>query len=179
MKKAIFIILSISLLLACTTKKEEQVKISELAKSYKKLKRMTKKPVLVNPGIAMLCIGPTKAMIEDAKKEKGPHAIAEVHMYMNETAVKAFKTKPFKFPEGSVIVKDKLNYDKGVGGMVKRHKGYDPKNGDWEYFYFDKPDKIESGKIQSCIKCHSAKAKTDYVFGNWAQPREMMRIKTK
>jgi hypothetical protein len=59
----------------------------------------------------------------------------------------------------------------GVGGMVKRHKGYDPANGDWEYFYFEDASKIESGRISSCIQCHSRASDRDYVFGDWAKGR--------
>jgi hypothetical protein len=53
--------------------------------------------------------------------------------------------------------------DTGVGGMVKRSAGYDPTHGDWEYFYFEDPKKIESGRIASCVQCHSsAKDKDTY-----------------
>jgi len=172
MKKNIFILAGLILLIACSSKEAKNTKVSQIAKNYKKLNKMTKSPVFVNPQIAVLCTAPSKATIDNIKKEKGPHAMASVLMYMNDSAAKAFKTKPFKFPEGAVIVKDKLTLSRGVGGMIKRHKGYDPKNGDWEYFYFNKPDKIQSGKIESCIKCHSAKSKTDYVFGDWATRKE-------
>jgi hypothetical protein len=56
----------------------------------------------------------------------------------------------------------------GVGGMVKRPPGYDPEHGDWEYFYFEDPAKIESGKIGSCVACHAG-AGQDHVFGSWAR----------
>ena len=59
----------------------------------------------------------------------------------------------------------------GVGGMIKRPAGYDPKHGDWEYFYFDDARKIESGRITSCVQCHSSAKDKDYVFGNWRKAR--------
>ncbi len=81
---------------------------------------------------------------------------------------------------GSVIVKQKqmMGYldkdgrqiherDTGVGGMVKRAPGYDPKHGDWEYFYFENTGKIESGRIASCVNCHVSAKDRDYVFGTW------------
>jgi hypothetical protein len=57
----------------------------------------------------------------------------------------------------------------GVGGMVKRPAGYDPKHGDWEYFYFDDATKIESGRISSCVQCHNSAKNKDYVFGTWSK----------
>ena len=51
--------------------------------------------------------------------------------------------------------------------MVKRAPGYDPEHGDWEYFYFEDPAKIEQGKIQSCVRCHAGAKATDHVFGTW------------
>jgi hypothetical protein len=52
--------------------------------------------------------------------------------------------------------------------MVKRAPGFDSAQGDWEYFYFDDPSKIESGRMASCIECHRTAKQTDYVFGLWA-----------
>jgi hypothetical protein len=163
------VVLSTFICIACASSNtEKEISVAKIAKSYKTLKRMTKEPVPVNPQIAMLCRGASQEEIAQVKKEKGPHAMTYVHMYMNEMAAKAFVQKPFSFPVGSVIVKDKSGNDDGVGGMIKRKAGYDSKHGDWEYFYFTKIDKIESGKIVSCVTCHSLKAKTDYVYGDWA-----------
>jgi len=53
--------------------------------------------------------------------------------------------------------------------MIKRRPGYDPAHGDWEYFYFEDANKVESGKMNSCIQCHSGAADKDYVFGGWAR----------
>ena len=100
---------------------------------------------------------------------------------MNDIAASAFATKPYDFPVGSVIVKDKsaknvhtkngkfIKTDDGVGGMIKRDSGYDPKHGDWEYFYFTDINKIESGKIKSCVDCHSKASNSDYVYGHWSK----------
>lgn len=159
-----------SFCLACTnSKSDKKLSIPQIAKSYKDFTRMTKKPTPVNPTLAMLCRGLSKEEIESIKKEKGPHALTYIHMYMNDLAAKAFTKEPYKFPVGSIIVKDKSGDDDGVGGMVKRKPGYDSKHGDWEYFYFTKPDKIKSGKIQSCVKCHSLRSNTDYVYGDWSK----------
>ena len=55
----------------------------------------------------------------------------------------------------------------GVGGMIKRPAGYDPEHGDWEYFYFEQPTKIEHGRIASCVQCHAAAKSSDFIFGSW------------
>ncbi len=55
--------------------------------------------------------------------------------------------------------------------MIKRPTGYDPDNGDWEYFYFEDPTKFEQGRIALCVECHRGAAATDYVFGGWAGGR--------
>ena len=67
-------------------------------------------------------------------------------------------------------MKEKLGEDgalTGVGGMIKRTAGFDPKNGDWEYFYSDKVEGFSIGRLQKCAGCHDLVKHTDYVFGGW------------
>src|SRR5437763_734321 len=71
--------------------------------------------------------------------------------------------RPIHIPEGGVLA-----FRHGVGGMVKRSPGFDPEHGDWEYFYYEDPKKIETGAITSCVKCHEGAKDKDYVFGAWA-----------
>jgi hypothetical protein len=103
---------------------------------------------------------------------------------MNEPGARAFAERKRIYPEGSVVVKEKHFHEyqgpngrdagggDGVGGMIKRAAGFDPKHGDWEYFYFADPKRIESGRIASCVQCHAAAGETDHVFGTWAKPHE-------
>ncbi len=98
---------------------------------------------------------------------------------MNNLAADAFSLSANRYPVGAVIVKQKLvhgyrdkdgkpvNAANGVGGMVKRPPGYDPKHGDWEYFYFQDSSKVQSGRISSCVQCHDAAKDRDYMFGTW------------
>lgn len=162
----------------------QEVKVSDVARDYAKLTAMTPKPVFVNPELAMLCRGASQKEVEEAAKTLGPHAHTSVRIFMNEQAADAFKQKLQSYPIGSIVVKEKqgLQYwgasgwrekgsktHSGVGGMIKRGKGFDPDHGDWEYFYFEEPAKVESGKIASCVQCHAGAAEKDYVFGNWAK----------
>lgn len=153
--------------------------ISRIAKEYKTLRLLTPEPVLVNPELAMLCVGASQESVEAARVDHGPHAHSSVNIYMNEAAAEAFAQKT-GYPVGSVVVKekDKLGYfskeenrwegiGNGVGGMIKRKAGFDPDNGDWEYFYFEDVKSVESGKMESCIQCHIRAKEKDYVFGSW------------
>lgn len=164
----------------------QAVNVEDLACSYAELMLITKEPVLVDPQLDSLCIGISQQAVDDARKRNGPHAHTSVKIYMNEIAAEAFRDRSAAYPVGSVIVKEKLGleYDNhrddrapgqkipktpdGVGGMIKRAAGYDPEHGDWEYFYFEDPTKVEHGKIASCVECHRGASATDYVFGGWA-----------
>jgi hypothetical protein len=163
------------------TTASEQPEAGQIAKSYRALRSMTKEPVYVDPGLATRCIGATQAEVDKERKVWGPHAHTAVKIYMNELAADAFGKPNVRYPVGAIIVKEKkavpyvspadprkeISANDGVGGMIKRPAGYDPAHGDWEYFYFEDADKVESGKMNSCIQCHGGAASKDYVFGDW------------
>ena len=160
----------------------QEVQVQDVARDYAKLTAMTPKAVLVSPRLVMYCRGISQSEVEAAAKTLGPHAHTSVRIFMSDQAADAFRLKAQSYPVGSIVVKEKqgLGYwgdnqvnrgaktHSGVGGMIKRAKGYDRDHGDWEYFYFEDPAKIESGKIASCVQCHAAAAEMDYVFGKWA-----------
>ena len=166
---------------ARTQSESTSQEISALATSYEDLRLMTPDPVFVNPELATLCIGASKEMVEHARIDKGPHANCSVRIFMNELASTAFAQQT-TYPVGSIIIKEKnmLGYrtktdtewqgtGNGVGGMIKRDKGFDETNANWEYFYFENASSIESGKMKSCIECHQKSRKSDFVFGNWSK----------
>jgi len=164
-------------------KAEADPSISEIAANFTNYTRITKDPVYVNMELAILCRGASKEEVEAARTKFGPHANAAILIYMNQSAASAFGTNATPYPVGSVIVKQKkvLGYrengkwvnevNNGVGGMVKRPSGYDPEHGDWEYFYFEDPKKIQSGRIASCVQCHAAAKEKDHVFGTWRETK--------
>lgn len=158
--------------------------VSQVVATYRSLKGMTKEPVLVDRALAMSCRGATEAEVVESRKKSGPHAHTAVMIYMNELAAGVFEKAGAEYPVGAVIVKEKrgMNYwsstqpqarkvHDGVGGMIKRPEGFDPAHGDWEYFYFEDPSRVESGRISSCVQCHSGAVNSDYVFGDWARKR--------
>ena len=137
---------------------------------YRKFKRLTKEPRHVAPLTAGLCRTVTKDDLAREKAIAGPHTQHWVHIYANAGAAESIAAKGAEFPVGAVIVKEKLGEDlnsvTGVGGMVKRTKGYDPANGDWEFFYYTPGGDFTTGKLANCIDCHKG-GKRDHVFGVW------------
>ena len=95
----------------------------------------------------------------------------EFHSVYIEGKNLRYYQKNGKFPEGTVLVKEK--YAAVTGGepelmtiMIKREKGFNPKGGDWEYAVADgKGTAIrERGKIAECQSCHASRKKQDFVF---------------
>jgi hypothetical protein len=157
----------------------------EIARRYEQLTLITKEPVEVDPYLATYCVS-AEVFAKAAKARSGPHAGAAVRIFMNAEAAKAFRSGGNAYPVGAVIVKEKQRLEPegnaleagdtlfgadGVGGMIKRPAGYDPEHGNWEYFYFEDPTKVEHGKIVSCVECHRSASATDFVFGGWAGER--------
>jgi hypothetical protein len=153
--------------------------IGFIAETYRSLRAMTPEPVYVNPEFAVLCVPVSRELVEEAREEHGVHAHSTIMIYMNALAAEALASDPPAYPQGAVIVKEKqrLHYRNadgtevrdanGVGGMIKRGPDFDPEHGNWEYFYFEEPERIESGRIASCVTCHEGAKATDYVFGSW------------
>jgi len=161
--------------------------ILRIAVEYSQYQKITPEPVRVSLFVSGQCVyfrGTRERQIEENIKKYGPHASAAILVYMNEPAAESFKDIADGYPVGSVIAKEKVadiapaNFysnstdteeekPNAVGGMVKREPGYDPENGDWEYFYFEDPAEVYSGRIASCVECHAGARDTDHVFGTW------------
>lgn len=149
-----------------------------LVSGYSSLRKMTDNPVYVPRSFALRCRLPTSDEVERESKASGPHAFTAIQIYMNDLAASHFKHPAGPYPVGSVIVKEKLSvgrasgaslrkdtpYD-GIGGMIKRPSGYNPETGDWEFFYFEPPNSLQSGPLPSCAQCHIHAQSSDYVFG--------------
>jgi len=134
---------------------------------YKPFQRLTKEPIFVAPLTAALCTEGTPEQREREKAATGLHYRTLIHIYANSIAVDAVAQKSEAFPAGAVIVKEKLAADgsvAAVGGMIKRDAGFDPANGDWEYFYAAKSGGFSTGRLQNCIDCHGQAKATDYVY---------------
>ena len=83
-----------------------------------------------------------------------------------------------RFPEGSIIVKEKLSeqlFTKGTPElltvMIKQKKGFNPRVGDWEFLAVsgDAKSVLQRGRVEMCQNCHITQAKQDYVYGTYKQ----------
>ena len=145
---------------------------------YQGFKRLTAEPRFVSPTISALCGTATipKRVFDKERAINGPHAGVAVHIYANPPAADSIAANAAEFPVGAVIVKENLLVlagpvpgllgrpaSAGIGGMVKRPKGYDPANGDWEFFFYSAEGQFSTGKLANCIDCHNG-GKRDHVF---------------
>jgi hypothetical protein len=149
--------------------------VKEIA-GYRGWSKVNAEPQLMPDRTAALC-----AALSSLAALKNPHTNKYVTVYVNDIGRKAMieELNP-SFPEGSVIVKEKLP-DKSSQApelltvMIKRGKGFNPTNGDWEYMVVDGTGTTVQarGKLENCQSCHTGKSGTDYVFRTYL-PNEVL-----
>jgi len=130
--------------------------------------------------VAASCIGPPSWDMNPVN----PHVPRLFKIYVNPTGKAAFiSLNRDAFPIGSMIVKEKYvaptrkdtdwfirKLPKGARPelltvMIKREKGFDPANGDWEYQVASGDAQKSNAKgLEHCAKCHQDLADQDYVF---------------
>ncbi len=106
--------------------------------------------------------------------EVGPHANANIVVYVNPVGREAMFSNSPHFPQGSIIVKEKVDANSHVSPppvllytvMTKRAAGYNPQAGDWEFSVISGDGKRldATGKLENCQTCHIPQAKDDFVF---------------
>ena len=164
---------------------------SETIAGYKQWTLVNPQPQMIDAMNAGLCRAPLPI---DLAHDSGPHIRKFVSVYVNEIGkVAMLEERQPRFPEGSVIVKEKLSKGptmKMVEGswqteisqpelltvMRKRETGYDPSKGDWEYMVFDGSGKTlqASGKLGNCQACHTTFEQTDYIARTYL-PADVLR----
>lgn len=134
---------------------------------YKTWRQLTPEGYSIPPQLALLCTAPAPAPSRQSIETFGPHANTFVRVFGNPLAVRALTSRG-SFPEGSILVKEKLrdvrsdvSSDQGV--MIKRQKGFDPSTGDWEFRFYPSE---RSASFTSCSNCHRS-AQHDFVFGSY------------
>lgn len=169
-------IFSVVTLLAGDQPESFNVTTKNMFTFYGQFKRLTKEPHTVSPAMAGGCAG--GFFVNNNKRQPrttDPHFRStnqpvrnpSIHVYVNPLADDAITQKSKVFPVGAIIVKEKLDDNRtviGVGGMIKRAAGFDPKKGDWEYFMASKAGSLSKGRMQNCADCHSNAKDRDYVF---------------
>lgn len=156
---------------------------AELIEGYKQWTRVNPVPAIFHSRIALQCAAPTTAATEMEKAN--PHRDKFITVYVNEIGRPAMmQEKAPRFPEGSVIVKEKLTSPESASPelltvMIKREAGYSPENGDWEYMAVDGAGiEVQArGHLESCQACHMLVKDTDYVSRNYLpyEVREKLR----
>lgn len=151
--------------------------VKEIA-GYRSWFKVNQTPEVMQARTAFLCAAPAGGM--STYGPGNPHHEKYITVYVNDVGRIAMmeQAKP-SFPEGSVIVKEKLP-DKSsqtpelLTVMIKRGKGFNSESGDWEYMVTDGSGiKIQAqGKLEKCQGCHQANPQKDYVFRTYL-PRDV------
>lgn len=130
-------------------------------------------PYFISSRLAIQCTAPTATDYE--REKQNPHMRMYITVYVNRIGQKAMFSKNPKFPEGSVIVKEKsgteADWRKPVlyTIMRKREAGYNPKVGDWEFSVVaaNGTDMQVTGKLEKCQLCHVETPDRDFIFRDY------------
>lgn len=97
---------------------------------------------------------------------QSPHG-AYLKLYVNEISFVALAHNKKEMPQSSIIVKENYNKDKKLVAITPMYKidGYNPEAGNWFWAKYSADGEVmASGKVESCISCHSKKKDDDYLF---------------
>lgn len=140
--------------------------LGQLVSNYRKWHKVNGTPIHMEPFLSALCRGPMTWEQKD-----NPHDPKFFTVYVNDIGKTAMMSKGHStFPLGSVIVKEKLPSKTSakveiMTVMVKRRKGFDAKNGDWEYFTTKgSGPETSQENVAVCQSCHQAAKEQDFVF---------------
>lgn len=70
-------------------------------------------------------------------------------------------------PAGAIIVKENFGTERTLAAVTPMYRvaDYNPDGGDWFWAKYGDEGKVESsGKVQSCIECHSGADGDDWLF---------------
>lgn len=161
--------------------------IADIAQ-YKEWQKVNGKPIkfaIVNP---QLCAAPSigHQALPTTQFEQGIHKDKFITVYVNKAGKSQMMADRItKFPVGTTIVKEKLATPDSTEPelltvMIKRARGFDTRNGDWEYLVLsgDAQTVTAEGKIESCISCHRTVKDNDYVFRNYLTKSEKIFQRT-
>ena len=140
----------------------------KLIAGYKQWTRVNPQPQMVPAQASILCAAP----LLPPAGPGSPHGPDKyITVYVNDVGRHAMmEEKTPLFPQGSVIVKEKLTTPTSstpelLTVMLKRERGYNPESGDWEYMVVDGTGQSVQarGKLENCQSCHLMDKDTDYV----------------
>jgi hypothetical protein len=128
-------------------------------------------PYYISSQVNVLCAPAHARIVPESRRN--PHDGSYIFVYVNKLGREAmFAKESQQFPEGSLIVKEKISTTSKDRKPVlytimrKREAGYNPKVGDWEFSVVG-PDgrQLQAiGKLENCQTCHIGKSESDFVF---------------
>jgi hypothetical protein len=140
--------------------------------------KVNTEPYRTSGAVDFLCGRSIKKASEPVRK-KNPHEATFITVYVNNAGREAMIAKEAQtFPQGSVIVKEKLNSRLEGSNkpvlytiMRKREPGFNPNIGDWEFAVVgpNGKDVQEIGKLKNCQSCHRPKRESDFVFRSYVK----------
>jgi len=148
---------------AASTQARDQASLKAELSKHREWTLVNPKPILMDPVVSLACTAPAVGA--------GPHSNKYISVYVNEAGRAAMMSERYpKFPEGSIIVKEKLSDVTSVVPelmtvMVKRGNGFDSQNGNWEYWIMsgDGSTLEKPANVASCQSCHQRQKNTDFV----------------
>jgi Cytochrome P460 len=154
-------------------------------KSYRNWTKVNGVPQLMPQRVAATCAMAVSRSGVVIDGSGNPHRDKYFTVYVNEVGREAMLTQKVPtFPEGTIIVKEKLSTKDSetpelLTVMLKRSKGFNSATGDWEYAVLDgSGTKVEGrGKLENCQACHIANQQTDYVFRTYLSDEDQQKLK--
>jgi Cytochrome P460 len=163
----------------------EQHNLVNEIEGYKSWPKVNEVPQLMPQRVAAACALwiTQRGVVVDGPSN--PHRDKYFTVYVNEIGREAMLTQKVpEFPEGSIIVKEKLSTKESqtpelLTVMIKRSKGFNAASGDWDYAVLDGTGtKVEGqGKLENCQSCHVAHKGTDYVFRTYLSDDAQHKLK--
>jgi hypothetical protein len=130
--------------------------------------RITERPHEMHDSTIAFCRPPEEVALNP--HEPAHPETAFCHVYVNDKAKEPMLSGTGIYPEGSLVIKSKLatvDSQKPLlfTVMEKMVDGYDADHGNWKYTVIDGTSyrQVASGRIDSCIECHSHYKETDYI----------------
>jgi hypothetical protein len=145
----------------------------EVINGYRQWTQVNPTPNVFASQIAIQCAAPNPDQLK--MEAANPHRDKYIVVYVNELGKHAMlHEKVPHFPEGAVIVKEKLPAKDSTTPelltvMMKRESGYNPQSGDWEYMALDGAGmEVQArGRLANCQACHLLHKDSDYVSRNY------------
>jgi hypothetical protein len=178
LKTVAALLLTFPVVLSCATKPEGQPRIDLGGLSPREgWVRINASPYRISPEVSALCVQLPPKTSRQSRREN-PHDQAFVTVFVNAIGAEAMRADYPKFPEGSIIVKQKYYSTVAPASpagadlytvMIKRGVGYNSAMSDWEFAVLAGDGRrVEArGPLATCMACHQERATTDYVYGTY------------